>query len=209
MQTIQNTKKQRNLLRVRPTLSVDMDAVMEVEMSAWPGSLQAPTAKFMNRLNLFPQGFKCAVQGEKIVGFTTSMITEYDPSTPKTWDGITAYGTCENHDPNGDVLYVVSVAVHQEFQGLGIGSKLVQSQIAFAREQKLSKLILGARIPGYHLHQHLDAATYILQKDANGEPLDPELRFYTRQGLSITTLVPEFEEDPDSLNYGVVMTIQL
>lgn len=40
----------------------------------------------------------------------------------------------------------------------------------------------------------------------DGQPLDPEIRFYTRCGLKPAKVVRNYmEDDPESENYGVVM----
>ena len=209
MQTVPHPLKQPSLLKLRAGRAADLPAIMEVERSAWPDSLQADSTQFRRRLELFPAGFMCAAHAGRIVGFSTSMLTNYRSGTRCSWYDITAQGTCANHNLDGNSMYVVSVAVHGDSQGQGIGSHLVQAQIALARRMGLERLILGARIPGYHQHSQWTAQQYIQLRNAQGEPLDQELRFYTRQGLQMDTLVPEFEEDPESLNYGVIMSIDL
>ncbi len=51
----------------------------------------------------------------------------------------------------------------------------------------------------------MTAEEYLEAKNARGEPLDPEVRFYKRAGLKIGKVIPGYFDDPDSLSYGVLL----
>lgn len=184
--------------------------VMEVEKSAWPPELWASREKFESRMITFPQGFIVVKIDNKIKGVSTSQITTYDLSTDKTWNEITDNGTIKTtHDHSADSLYVVSVGVSPDTQGMGIGGKLVAAQIELTKKLGLKRLFLGARIPSYDQYcknqRDIDVDAYLKLKTRRDEALDPEIRFYERQGLHVVKVVSDFELDPESRNYGVVM----
>lgn len=184
--------------------------VMHVETTAWPPELQATVDKFISRMAVFPEGFMVAEKDGKIRGFTTSQIANYDPSVRKTWDEFTDNGTLvKSHKPSGDSLYVASVAVAGEAQGEGVGTKLIEAQKDLTRRFGLKRLFLGARIPGYDEYckknGDISVEEYLKLKDGKGLPLDPEIRFYGRYGLKPAKIIPEFEPDGPSRNYGVVL----
>lgn len=187
-----------------------LEQVMEVERSAWPPELQASKSKFESRFNIFPEGFFVVRLDGKIKGVTTSQITAYDESSTHTWDEITDNGMIEKtHNPQRNALYVVSVGVGVEAQGRGVGGKLVQSQLGLARKLGLKYLFLGARAPGYDAycreHGEISIEKYLKLKKENGDTLDPEIRFYEKQGLKSAKVIPNFEPDPQSRDFGVVM----
>lgn len=187
-----------------------LDGVMEVENSAWPPELTGERSKFESRMEVFPRGFIVAFKNGEIKGFTTSQIVSYDPDTKKTWDELTDNGTLRGtHNPNGDSLYVSSVAVGKDAQGKGLGGDLVDAQKVMVKELGLKRLFLGARIPGYDeyckANGDISVENYLDLKNEKGEPIDPEIRFYSRQGLHPAKIIPEFEPDDPSRNYGVVM----
>lgn len=191
-----------------------LDQVVVVEKAAWPPELQASREKFEKRFDIFPQGFFAYELDGKLVGVTTSEITNYNGAIDKTWDEITDNGMIEGtHNPNGEGLYVVSVGVSPDAQGGGVGGKLVQAQKELTERLGLKYLYLGARMPGYNVYceqnGELPALEYL--RLAGGSPVqthDPEIRFYQRQGLEWTKLVPNFEPDPESRDFGVVMMWQ-
>lgn len=187
-----------------------LEQVISVEKSAWPSELQATKEKFASRLRIFPDGFFVLKFSGQIKGVTTSLITTYDPSATRTWDEITDNGMIEKtHDSSGNALYVVSVGVSADAQGQGIGGKLVQSQIELTKKLGLKYLYLGARIPGFdpYCRQNGDISPdeYLKLKNEKGDTYDPEIRFYERQGFYIAKVIPNFEPDTQSRNFGIVM----
>ncbi len=187
-----------------------LNEVIEVEKNSWPPELQAPKEKFASRLNLFSEGFFVVRVDGKIKGVSTSQITTYDDSSIRTWDEITDNGTIkQTHSPSGDSLYVVSVGVSAERQGKGIGGMLVQSQIDLAKKLGLKYLFLGARAPEYNAYckknGEIPVEEYLKLKNEKGDTLDPEIRFYKRQGLHPAKIIPGFEPDTQSRDFGVVM----
>ena len=187
-----------------------LNEVIEVEKNSWPPELQAPKEKFASRLNLFSEGFFVVRVDGKIKGVSTSQITTYDSSSIKTWDEITDNGTIkQTHSPSGDSLYVVSVGVAAESQGKGIGGMLVQSQIDLAKKLGLKYLFLGARIPDYddYCKQNGDVPVedYLKIRNEREKTIDPEIRFYEKQGLHPAKIIPNFEPDVQSRDFGVVM----
>lgn len=180
-----------------------------VERSAWPDELEAPREKFLSRLEIFPEGFMVAKVDGVIKGMSTAQLTTYDPDKKVSWNALTDNGYIKSHDKNGDALYVVSVAVSQDTQGLGLGSKLVEAQKDLAKKLGKKYVFLGARVPGYDEYckknGDISIENYIDVKNEKGEVVDPELRFYMRRGLMPAKIVPNFEPDPPSRDYGVVM----
>lgn len=184
--------------------------IIEVEKSAWPDDLIASVDKFASRIEVFPQGFLVADVGGKIKGMSTSQITTYDPSVVKSWDELTDRGFIKStHSSNGNAVYVVSVAVAQDAQGLGLGSKLVEEQKKLTQKLDKKCMFLGARAPGYDAfcNEYGDTPIeeYLNKKNEKGESLDPEIRFYERCGLKVAKIISNFEPDAPSRDYGVVM----
>jgi len=187
-----------------------LDEVVDVEKRTWPDELQASREKFASRLKVFPEGFIVARANGRALGVSTAQITFYDPSKSPTWDELTDSGfLMKSHNKDGDALYVASVGVAADSQGIGIGGKLVESQKELAKKLGLKYLFLGARIPGFDAyckeHGEISAEEYLALKNEKGEPVDPEIRFYSRQGLIPTKLIPNFEPDDQSRGYGVTM----
>jgi GNAT superfamily N-acetyltransferase len=196
-----------------------LDQVMKVEESAWPEELRASREKFLSRLTIFPEGLIALKINDQIKGVSTSQISYfsyYDSSGNEnyTWENLTDNGTIKStHDHAGNALYIISIGVSEDVQGQGLGGKLLDEQKKLAQDLGLKYLFLGARIPGYKSYLEnngqISVEDYLKSVTKKGEPIDPEIRFYYRQGLRPVRVVPNFEPDEQSLNFGVVMVSEV
>ena len=77
---------------------------------------------YLKHLDIFPEGQLVALDGEKVVGGTTTMRYNYDIDHPyhHTFSETVAGGWLTNHDPNGEWLYGIDVSVHPDYRGQGI-----------------------------------------------------------------------------------------
>jgi len=188
-----------------------LDEILRVEEEAWPEEVRASREKFASRLDTFPEGIFLAYLDGRLMGVLTSEIIRFDiDNPPVSWEKTTDNGFIKNtHNKDGNALYVVSLGVSGLAQGQGLGSRLLTEAKAFVQERGLTSLVLGARIPGYHQfhqeHPDVDIDEY-LKTTKDQEPIDPEIRFYMRNGLRVVKVVPNYmEDDPQSENYGAVM----
>ncbi|MCL5010137.1 MAG: GNAT family N-acetyltransferase [Patescibacteria group bacterium] len=161
-------------------------------------------------METFPQGFFAARVNGIIKGVSTSQIIFY-PSKPTTWDGLTDNGFIRgSHNAEGDTLYVVSLGVDPNVQGMGLGGRLLEAQKNLARELGLNSLVLGARIPGYNQYcldnGEITPQEYLGRRTDKNESIDSEIRFYEKRGLRVKGIVAGFEQDPASRDYGVIMS---
>ena len=195
------------MIQIRFAKKENLDEVLELENKIWPPGTIAPREKFESRLKIFAKGFILAYKDGSLIGASTSQIINYDRSTINSWENITDNGWIRNHNPKGNALYVVSIG---SISRSGGGSALVQAQKNLAKQLSLRFLVLGSRIPGYDAYcreqEEINIEEYVKLLRGNGELLDPELRFYKRNGLSLQGIKPNYmEDDKESRNYGAIM----
>ena len=184
----------------------NLPEIVFLENETWPEGTRANETAFRNRLNIFPQGFIGFYVNNQLAGFTTSMIIDLNNiNSIESWEKITDFGMITNHNENGNCLYIVSLGVSPRFQGNGVGQKLITEQINFAKKCKLEYVVLGSRIPGFHLFEG-SIEDYLSNKTPNGFSIDPLVRFYQKSGLEIGSIKPNYmEDDKESRNYGLIM----
>lgn len=190
-----------------------LDKILRVEEEAWPEEVRATREKFTSRLETFSEGCFLAYLDRELKGVLTSEIINFDVHSPPTsWERVTDNGFIKGtHNKNGNALYIVSLGVSKFAQGKGLGSLLLGEAKTFTKKKGLDFLVLGARISGYHQfhieHLAIDIEKYLkTKKEGTQDPIDPEIRFYTRNGLRILKIIPNYmEDDPESENYGAVM----
>ena len=197
-------------IEIRQGCDNNVEDMLSLERCVWPSEIRASREAFAGRLNLFAPGVAGAYVANEIVGLSTSMIINWNPDESLgSWEGVTDHGMIRNHKPTGNSLYVVSIGAERLASVRGVGSALIQTQIALGQRLGLEYIVLGSRVPGYRDWRGSgsgEVTEYLSQTDSHGLPIDPLIRFFTRQGLTIQRIVPNYmENDPESVNYGVVM----
>lgn len=195
------------MIEVRNARKADLDNVIELENKVWPPGTRSSREKFESRLRIFSEGFFLAYNDGDLIGVSTSQIIKYYGSTIESWERVTDYGFIRNHNPRGNALYVVSIGAISRSGG---GTALIQAQKKLAEELNLDFLVLGSRIPGYDSYckeqVEMPIEKYVKLQREDGELLDPELRFYARNGLSLKEIKANYmEDDKESRNYGAIM----
>ena len=196
-------------ITIRNATSRDLTEVERLEEEVWPEGTRAPLEKFKSRLQVFQKGFLLAYSEGKLIGASTSQIIDYDEQESiGSWEEITDNGWIRNsHIEEGNALYVVSLGAISRSGG---GSALLQAQKSLATKLNLEYLVLGSRIPGYdhycREYGEIPIEEYVRLQGSNGELLDPELRFYKRNGLSLSKIISNYmEDDRESRNHGAIM----
>lgn len=197
----------RKKIVIRKACLDDLDEIITVEELSWPEGMRADSDKYMSRINTFNDGVICAEVERRIEGVVVTEIVQYDLKNPiKTWGEVTDSGfITKTHNPDGDTLYGVSLSVLPYANG-GISKKLLIAAGQLAVHKNLKQIVLGARIPRYRKYSKaMPAINYAYSRTKTGKFLDPELEFYSKYGLEIVTVLPDYFPDPDSLNYGVLL----
>jgi GNAT superfamily N-acetyltransferase len=193
-------------ITIRSATQEDFDELLRVEIETWSEELVSADA-IRALLNIFADGCFCAFADGELAGSLGTILVTQDVRQPvHSWGHMTADGTFTTHDPNGNVMYGAALSVSGRFQGLGIGTALIEYAKRYIVEQGLDGFVGGSRIPLYHQHSDMPVAAYVEKRDDAGNCFDPELRFYERC-LTLGEILPEYMSgewaDPESLNYGV------
>jgi len=195
---------------IRNYQTKDFNALIEIQSECFPppfpSELWWNKEQLTNHVNLFPEGALCIEIDGKIVSSLTSLCVNFDPSQPHhTWAEATDNGYIRNHDPNGNTLYIVDISVRPLYRSLGLGKIMMQSMYHIVIQMGLDRLLGGGRMPGYcKVASKMTALEYIDAVTA-GKLHDPVISFLLRSGRLPISVVENYLDDEESLNYGVLM----
>lgn len=191
----------QNLVAVRTASFGDLDGVVELENKMWSADQRCSPDHFVRRFQE-PHGYFILAESieRQVVGTFFCIKKTYLPlSKSFNW-----YGEgCEvgkGPDVHGNALFGVSVTV-SDLAPKGTLRALFNGWRDLARTNKLSYIYGGSRIPG--LHSFAGSAEQYLEQILRGKIFDPVLSKYILCGLKVGNLIPNYFEDPESLNYGV------
>jgi len=181
-----------------------------VNKAAWPPPVPErylwTREKVISQLQHCPEYLFCAIEDTKVVGTVSGIgIKEKDALATIDWEKTSANGTLTTHQKDGDCVFGLDLSVTPDAQGKKIGDNLIQTAFLFSVIFRNKKgVFLGSRAPSYHKWANkMSIEDYVFGK--NGKTRDPEIRLYQTEGFQIVKIVPNYMEDPDSLNYGVLM----
>jgi GNAT superfamily N-acetyltransferase len=202
-------------MRVRMLTVADLAAIVMLEAVAWPADTRASQQKLSDRLRAFGKGFFGCLLGDKVVGMASSQVIRFDPAGRlRSWSELTTGGwISKTHDPSGNCLHFVSICVHPDCRGQGIGTRLNEARLGLARELGLSFALTDTRLPGLgaFLKVHADKRPEdYLAAVRRGEVIEPVVRMYLKLGFEPLGIIPNcMESDRESADYGLAMLKRL
>ncbi len=149
------------------------------------------------QLERFPQGQFVAVTyedgHEKVIGMGTTMLTRRSPSDPPLpWYPMIGSFGLRNHDPEGDWLYGVELAVHPDYQRQGVGSALYRARLGLIDNLGLKGWYAGGMLMGYYAHRDTLTPVEYANKVISGELADPTVSMQLHSGLVPRGVIEEY-----------------
>lgn len=202
------TTQVRDIVVVRRGATIaDLEGMLRVEHESWSEEQAFTREHFLSHLAVFPEGIFLAEVNDEIAGVGISEILDYDLSHPiLTWYEATDNGYLKNsHNPDGSYLYGVSLSISPNFSAFRLGSKMLENAKNHIIDKGLRAFIIGSRVPRYTEHAGKMSINDYINFRKGQHYLDPELEFYSKCGFKIVEALPNYFEDPESQNYGVLM----
>ncbi|MGP4080480.1 GNAT family N-acetyltransferase [Pseudalkalibacillus sp. R45] len=193
---------------IRNYTDSDFEQLIDIQKECFPppfpSDLWWTKEQLENHVRLFPDGAICAeVDGELAGSITTLIVNNHGEA--HTWEEITDNGSIGTHAPTGNALYVVDISVRPRYRKTGLGKLLMQALYHLVVELKLESVLGGSRMPGFDkVKDQMDPQVY-LDRVIRGESKDPVVSFLMKAGRTPVKLMPNYLDDPESGNYGVLM----
>jgi hypothetical protein len=112
------------------------------------------------------------------------------------------------HAPNGKTTLITAVAATPLAQSYGWGTQLYDFMLVYAAcVQDVMEIAVVTHCVDYPLHGERTYEEYMARRDANGNALDPMLRYHEDRGASIVGILPNYRpDDMDNGRRGVLVT---
>lgn len=168
-------------------------------------------AHYLKHLEIFPEGQFVALDGNKVIGGTTTMRYDFDLNHPAhhTFSEIVAGGWLTNHQPHGEWLYGIDVSVHPDYRGKGIAKAFYNKRQQLAKELGCKGQLTVGMLNGYFNYKdHMDIDTYY-QKVLHHEIFDPTVSVQEKIGFEIRGLIKDYLNDPTCGNAGAIIVMKI
>jgi len=164
---------------------------------------------FSSHVDLFPEGQWVAEIDGKIAGSTSSIRYHFDPEHPEMHRFADLFddGFMRTHQPEGNWLYGMDMAVFPEYRGLGIARKLYRARQNLVRELGLEGQVTVGMLNGFAAH----STQYTLEKYylalVDGVLKDPTVSVQQKIGFKLCGLMKNYLSDPTCGNAGVLLVL--
>lgn len=109
----------------------DIPDIMKVECSAFSRLICEEEKVFIERIKIFPEGFKVMETEGKIIGYICSERWIRSEEIHRSFFTL-GHSIARQHFPDGSELYISSMGVIKEYHGLGLGRKLFENFLEYA-----------------------------------------------------------------------------
>lgn len=163
---------------------------------------------YLKHIELFPEGQFCVLEGERVVGMTSTIRMDFDFDHPDhTFADIVQGGFLTSHQPDGEWLYGADVGVHPAYRRRGIARSLYKARHATVRALGLRGQVTVGMPSGYGAVKDQLTAQQYYDELVAGTRTDPTISAQRRLGFELRALVADYIDDPICDRYGIVLVL--
>ena len=196
-----------NQVHIRQAKAQDIMTIREIEVRSWGEEMAASTEIIKERMVVYPEGNVVATLSDgTIVGYACFIkVGERQLQKPIVWSEIT--DAKRSHVDDGHVFYGVTLTGDPKHAKRNLGKHLLDYAKTITTESDMDSFMLGSRVPGYAdwFSKEGGSLSKYLTCSHKGLPRDRELRMYSQFGFRLDQALPNYFEDPESLNNGALM----
>lgn len=158
-------------------------------------------------LDIFPEGQMCIEVDGKVAACALSIVVQYGLyGDDHTYEEITGDYTFNTHNDDGDVLYGIEVFVGPEFRDLRLGRRLYDARKELCEQLNLKGIVIGGRLPNYHLHSAEMSPREYIDKVRSKEIHDPVLNFQLANNFHVIRVLKNYlKGDTQSEEYAALL----
>lgn len=192
---------------VRRLRKRDLKKVQELQRECFPGIAPWNKQQFNGLIERFPEGQLCVEMDGELVATSSALLVDGEAfSGPHTLRELEIDGGQQAFDPEGDTLYGIDIAVRPRSRGQRFARRLYAVRKELMRERNLRRMLIGGRVPRYHVYaDELSIHEYVAKVVAK-ELRDPTLTAQLANGFAIRRVLPNYlPSDEQSHGYAVLM----
>jgi len=192
----------------RPEHAAPLAALQEVCFPTLAPAQRFVAAHYRKHLELFPEGQFVALDGDRVVGGTSTCRLHFDFNhLGHTFDDVIQGGGLTSHEPDGDWLYGADISVHPDHRGWGLARGLYAARQDAVRRLGLKGQVTAGMMRGYGAVKDRMSAEEYYRRLADGTVNDPTLSAQMKIGFELRGLLPNYVHDPVCGDYAVLIVL--
>ena len=163
---------------------------------------------YLKHIELFREGQFVALDGDRVVGMTTTIRLRFDfEHHGHTFADVIQGGWLTSHEPDGPWMYGADVGTHPDYRGKGIGRALYAARQDTVRALGLLGQVTVGMMSGYGAVRTQMTPRAYYEKLRTGEIRDPTISAQLKIGFEIRDLLEGYLNDPVCDNCGVLIVL--
>lgn len=194
-------------LFVRALHLEDLDGIQELHKRAYPGFSPWSREQLENHLRIFPEGQIGIEFDGALVATSSSLIVDAAAlGNQHTYEDVCPNGKIDPHDPDGDWLYGIDIAVDPAHRGQHLARRIYDARKELVVNRDLRGIMFGGRMPGYGRHKKTLTPTDYLRRVLRKELRDPVVTAQRANGFVARGVLKNYlPDDAESGGYAVLM----
>ncbi|TVR11931.1 MAG: GNAT family N-acetyltransferase [Planctomycetota bacterium] len=194
-------------LVVRCLRANDYAQVVAIQKACFPGVTPWSKKQFSSQLKRFSEGqIGIEIDGTLVATSSSLIINRADISPRHSFDDACANSTLSNHNPDGDTLYGIDIAVLPKHRGKRLARRIYDARKDLITEHNLRSMLIAGRMPNYHKHaSKLKPETYlsrVIERDIR----DPVILAQCANGFVPLHVIRNYlPSDGESCGHAVLM----
>lgn len=184
----------------------DYDAIVKLQQACFPGVPPWRYESFVSQVEIFPEGqVGIEIDGELVATSSALVVTGTDWEGAHIFKEVSAEGTIKTHEPEGDTLYGIDIAVSPEHRGMKLARRIYEYRKELMRQMNLRRMFIAGRVPGLNDHPELSPEEYV-RRVVSKELVDSTLTSQIAQGFFIRRVLRGYlPSDIESGGHAVLM----
>ena len=196
------------ITQARPEHAAQLEELQRICFPTLAEDQRFKRAHFLKHMELFDEGQLVALDGDIVVGATSTLRLDFDLNhVEHTFADIIQGGWLTSHQPDGAWLYGADLSVRPQYRGRGLATALYAARQEVVWRLKLKGQITAGMIPGYGPLKETMPAEKYYQDVLAGRIRDPTLSMQMNVGFEPRGLLANYLDDPVCDNYSVLLVL--
>jgi len=196
------------VMQTRPEHAEQLEALQRTCFPTLDDAERFKAAHYRKHIELFPDGQFVALDGDTVVGATTTLRLDFDfAHIDHTFADIIQGGWLTSHEPKGAWLYGADIGVDPRVRGRGIATALYAARQEAVWRLGLRGQVTAGMIRGYGAVKATMTAEDYYEGVVAGRIVDPTLSMQLRVGFEPRALLANYLNDPVCDNYSVLIVL--
>jgi 4-aminobutyrate aminotransferase/(S)-3-amino-2-methylpropionate transaminase len=196
------------IMQSRPEHADELEALQRTCFPTLVDAERFKAAHYRKHIELFPSGQLVALDGDRVVGATTTLRLTFDfDHLDHTFADIIQGGWLTSHQPDGDWLYGADIGVDPDYRGRGIAMALYAARQEVVWRFDLKGQVTAGMIRGFAAVKDRMSAEQYYADVVAGRISDPTLSMQLRVGFEPRALLANYLNDPVCDNYSVLIVL--